>query len=65
MLVPYISQSWEGKAGGGVKGTINLAVKCEILAPKHGANISAGISSETCCEESPATESCLQLHHIR
>lgn len=42
MLVLYISQSW---GEGGVKGTINLAVKCEILAPKHGANISAGISS--------------------
>lgn len=27
-------------------------MKCEILAPEHGTNINAGISSKTCCEES-------------
>lgn len=27
-------------------------MKCEILAQEHGTNISAGISSKTCCEES-------------
>lgn len=43
---------WSKVRGGKVKGTINLAVKCEILAPERGTNISAGISSKTCCEES-------------
>lgn len=38
--------------GGKVKGTINLTVKCEILALERGTNISAGISSKTCCGES-------------